>query len=341
MLGNFALAVYRSGTLAGDVQPATVPSPERMKPAISSRSYTSRDQFATFQEEVDKEELRAFYASLTVAWSLFIVFWVVGTAIFHVTEGWPFGATMYFCFTAFMTIGYGDFAPETPTGRSIFVVWALLGIATMTILISIVSEAYTYRYKTMLRSRPFQKAVKRYRAEKARHKPPPFGQERPTGLGEGIQECLGRSDQKHANEDELNNSIRAEAMREKRGNKDQDVQARLEALPKLILEHTKVFQEHVRYFTGNGRGKGNGGEGDRVPEGVRALVDNIAGTEKLGERMKSEMLQDDDSRQTLFALGIEEEIRKIVRIAEDTLKALEESNAVLQLCDHNETSPVH
>ena len=124
----------------------------------------------------------------------------------------------------------------------------------------------------MLRSRPFQKAVKRYRAEKARHKPPPSGQERPTGLGEGIQERLGRFDE-HANEEELCSSIRAEAMRKKQGNKDQDVQARLEALPKLILEHTRMFQEHVRYFTRNGTGNANGRESARVPEGVRALVE--------------------------------------------------------------------
>jgi len=39
-------------------------------------------------------------------------------------------------FITFSTVGYGDFAPETPAGRSIFVVWALLGVGTMTILIS-------------------------------------------------------------------------------------------------------------------------------------------------------------------------------------------------------------
>ena len=37
---------------------------------------------------------------------------------------------------AFTTCGYGDFAPSTPAGRSVFVVWALLGVGTMTILIS-------------------------------------------------------------------------------------------------------------------------------------------------------------------------------------------------------------
>ena len=35
-----------------------------------------------------------------------------------------------------MTVGYGDYSPQSPAGRSIFVVWALLGVATVTILIS-------------------------------------------------------------------------------------------------------------------------------------------------------------------------------------------------------------
>ena len=88
------------------------------------------------------------------------------------TEGWSIGTAVYFCnylatcpffdhtvliryvgFVAFSTVGYGefsfqlhppfilkihpgDFAPKTQAGRSIFVAWALLGVAIMTILIS-------------------------------------------------------------------------------------------------------------------------------------------------------------------------------------------------------------
>jgi potassium channel subfamily K len=39
-------------------------------------------------------------------------------------------------FVAFTTIGYGDYYPATPAGRSVFVVWAILGVGTMTVLIS-------------------------------------------------------------------------------------------------------------------------------------------------------------------------------------------------------------
>lgn len=39
-------------------------------------------------------------------------------------------------FETFSTIGYGDRTPQTPAGRSVFIVWALHGVGTMTILIS-------------------------------------------------------------------------------------------------------------------------------------------------------------------------------------------------------------
>jgi len=43
---------------------------------------------------------------------------------------------IYEGFITFTTAGYGDYSPKTPAGRSVFVFWALLGLATMTILVS-------------------------------------------------------------------------------------------------------------------------------------------------------------------------------------------------------------
>jgi potassium channel subfamily K, other eukaryote len=34
----------------------------------------------------------------------------------------------------FLTIGYGDLAPATQAGRSVFIVYALLAVPTMTII---------------------------------------------------------------------------------------------------------------------------------------------------------------------------------------------------------------
>jgi len=82
----------------------------------------------------------------------FIVFWMAGSVIFMTTEKWDFGTAAYFCFIAFTTVGYGDYSPKTPAGRSIFVAWALVGVATMTILISILVEAYSRQFKSAIRT---------------------------------------------------------------------------------------------------------------------------------------------------------------------------------------------
>jgi hypothetical protein len=72
------------------------------------------------------------------------------------TDKWTFWSSVYFCYITFTTVGYGDMTPKTPAGRSIFVFWALLGVATMTILISVLLEAYTERYKSIIKSEVFQ-----------------------------------------------------------------------------------------------------------------------------------------------------------------------------------------
>jgi potassium channel subfamily K len=88
-------------------------------------------------------------------------------------------------------------------------------------------------------------------------------------------------------------------------------QIHLEALPFKILQHAKTFHKHVQYFSGPGgrvspgggygaAGAENGvdasGRGTSVPEWLHSLLDNIAGLERIGERIKQELLADHDLR---------------------------------------------
>ena len=142
--------------------PPRLHSPNRSRspvPILNNASEVEVDFTLTYPHDSDKigiakEERKAFYAQVTVALMLFVVFWTVGGGIYTVTEGWSYGEAIYFCeyarsfegrrdangirvgFIAFTTIGYGDLSPTTAAGRSVFVVWALLGVGTMTILIS-------------------------------------------------------------------------------------------------------------------------------------------------------------------------------------------------------------
>lgn len=97
-------------------------------------------------------------------------------------------------------------------------------------------------------------------------------------------------------------------------------QTRLEALPHKILADAKTFHEHLSYFVGSGN-KLTVDSGDELPPGLQKLMNEITGVEKLGERIKREILQDEDARhvsraftairqtltpgQTLFTLSIE------------------------------------
>lgn len=285
--------------------------------------------YDSFKATLESEEKKAFITKLTIVWSIFFIFWMVGSAIFSRTERWPFGTAMYFCFIAFTTIGYGDYSPRSPAGRAIFVVWALLGVATMTILISVISDAYGSRYKSAMHTPIFNKVVKRYR-ERARHEPgPPQPALRPvTPSGQPMRP-------------------RSETLEESRAR----AQRQLEELPHKILQDTRTFHENIQYFLNTtardmiagdsaAGGAGAGSAELQPPEGLKKLLDDIAAAEGIGDGVKSQILQDEDARNTLFMLSVEKSLRKMIGAAEGALQALAERD--LLAADQNrmdETDP--
>lgn len=77
---------------------------------------------------------------------LFLTFWFVGAAVFGRLEGWTYGIAFYFVFVMASSIGYGDYAPQTQAGRAFFCVWAILGAGILTVLFSVIADAYTSRF---------------------------------------------------------------------------------------------------------------------------------------------------------------------------------------------------
>lgn len=55
-------------------------------------------------------------------------------------QGWTYFQSLYFSYTALITIGYGDFYPQSTAGKPFFVVWSLMAVPTVTILISNVGD---------------------------------------------------------------------------------------------------------------------------------------------------------------------------------------------------------
>ena len=119
------------------------------------RSLTLQEELQKLREDDWKRERRANLKSMIIGFTVFLIFWFVGAMIFHFVEVSPIfmtansshGGMAILCisvtceflgdfndFRFFLTIGFGDYAPATEAGRSIFIVYALLAVPTMTII---------------------------------------------------------------------------------------------------------------------------------------------------------------------------------------------------------------
>ncbi|OBZ77638.1 Outward-rectifier potassium channel TOK1 [Grifola frondosa] len=299
--------------------------------------------YEKIKEDMVAEEKRAYYFKLSVAWALFFMFWTVGSGIFCATEGWSYATAIYFCFIAFTTTGYGDLTPQTPAGRAIFVVWALFGVGTLTILVSVLQEAGSSRYKRALHSEVFDNAVKKYRKrqaqEAAKARPRSHLQDlRSSAAPKSAPGPHGAPNADGSQRHDLSAlypAIRATKARveESRGL----AQRALETLPDEIISNAKVFHDYIQYFAGEVANKlpdmelADERRSADVPEELRKLLDDIAKMEGISERVKGEIFQDTDARNTLFMLNIERALKRMVTSAERALAALADRDALIAM----------
>ncbi|KAG6873892.1 hypothetical protein C0995_009671 [Termitomyces sp. Mi166 len=321
MLGNFALAV-------NDESFIKVPKPgsaavrvkrnKQMLAALNTGGGSSTlkkqsivEQYESLRAAMVDEERKAFWVRFWLVWLIFWVFWMVGSAIFKTTEKWTFGEAMYFC----------DLTPVTPAGRSVFIFWALLGIAAMTILIStplVLSEAYSSRYKSIFTSNLMTQAIKRYQqrarnAARERRQPPSATLTSiPTSGPDSSTTYVQPYSPLSATT--LVPSVPLDAAL---SDLQKRVTGHLEALPSEVLKHTRTFGEEAQYLIEANAGLTQDNEG--VPEGLRKLMDDVAGVERLGERIKEEILKDADAR------------HKIEEIAEEAIAAVKERDRLKEL----------
>lgn len=217
----------------------------------------------------------------------------------------------------FTTTGYGDFSPSTPAGRSVFVVWALLGVGTMTILISVLQEAGSNKYKDVLHSRMFDDAVKKFRKR----------QNDETNL---ITKQRNFADTLVSSEDIPEDILRASR---------EAAQKELETLPGEIIKQTRTFHQHLQFFVNHGTG-GSGYDQNvppgqenklRVPHELKALLREVSQLENIGVKTQREILHDEDSRKTLFLLSVECSLRAMINAAERSLASLAERDGLISL----------
>ena len=264
----------------------------------------------------------------------------IGSVIFSHTESWTYGQSMYFCeslhfaqrinanliigFIAFTTIGYGDFAPETALGRSIFVFWALFGVGTMTVLIAgglcplvrflclaqcalVISDAFSSKYHHVThKTKTFDRAVTRYRqGQETRRGSVLFCPKLERPLSEILQSNLAKISSSQR-ERPLSTSQHGLTLTEA----DACLHAQIEPLPAMILKEVAKFREHTRYFfiaSGHADAlslpadpqekSGISFPGENVvPEELKRLLDEVAQEEGFDERLKQEVWDDEHAR---------------------------------------------
>lgn len=86
------------------------------------------------------------FLALTISASSFFGLWIFGAVIFWQAEtatggeNWSYFQALYFSYTALLTIGYGDFYPQTNSGKPAFVFWSLVALPTLTVLIGAIGD---------------------------------------------------------------------------------------------------------------------------------------------------------------------------------------------------------
>lgn len=113
-----------------------------MEETLAQQRQDVEHRWANFRQELAAREKSEFWSRLSGSFALFLSFWLLGAMAFMFFEGWTYFQAFYFTFVLFSTIGFGDFTPKTSGGRTFFIVWSLLGVAVLTIFLSIFSDAW-------------------------------------------------------------------------------------------------------------------------------------------------------------------------------------------------------
>src|SRR5436305_6233602 len=124
--------------------------------------------------------LRCQVIILTTSLATWLFLWLGGAFFFHLCEReqgqqnqgnpqqagqprhWTYLESLYMAQAALLTVGYGDFSPQSEAGRSLFVLWAMLAVPTTTALVASTVHALMEHigYKKMKEIE--QKAGKRF-----------------------------------------------------------------------------------------------------------------------------------------------------------------------------------
>jgi potassium channel subfamily K len=104
-----------------------------------SQAQRRREEFTAMRRVQAAGERERRWFGLLTSGAFALLLWFVGAAVFQQTEytqQWSYLESLYFSYTSLLTIGYGDFHPQSNSGKAFFVIWSQLAVPSLTILIS-------------------------------------------------------------------------------------------------------------------------------------------------------------------------------------------------------------
>ena len=182
--------------------------------------------------------------------------------------------------------------------------WAIASVAAMTVLVSVVAEAYLSRYSLIVQHDLLDKHIK------------------------GLKETGSLS--------RRNTDVDAEGGHHRRLTRDtvglstderiealEGIRQELTGLPELILQDARDFQVHIRYI-----GDSSQSHGDKLPPGLERVLQEAMDHENMSDAMRTQALQDDGTKKALMMLHLENTVQRLVNKAERLTDLLAERDAL-------------
>lgn len=135
----------------GKISPSSSNTPPQNEAGMTERE-RRQYEFHLMRKIQHQAHIRHSWTSLITWGSITFILWFVGAAVFQAAEygqDWTYFGALYFSYTSLLTIGYGDFYPQSNSGKAFFVIWSLLAVPSLTILISKMGDTVVKEVKNL------------------------------------------------------------------------------------------------------------------------------------------------------------------------------------------------
>ena len=174
-----------------------------------------RQEFQLMRKIQVRSKIVNHMIALGVSGGAWLGLWIIGAVVFWRAEtgtsNWTYFEALYFSYVSFLTIGYGDFEPNSQSAKPAFVFWTLLALPTLTVVIGAIGDSLALLINTAALKlaewavlegttlqRGMMKAKKGIGTKHGPTRPPGFMEEGHKGIDHAKVEDKAHADAAHA-----------------------------------------------------------------------------------------------------------------------------------------------